>query len=336
MRDLSIFQLFQNLIDSIPLSQRHGLTLEITLAKKHAAQNVEAMYRTSTQRLAHLSYFHEWARVLDNSAELKPAHQHKYAPDYIRASFHDLETMNKETTQSLNSLFSNWTTNNIFRDCNEFLLFYLLGVFETCIIAKHYQGPITLEHIIDGRKISEKFENNTVKDRLRILRKDFDIDTIYSQELIGLYKLRNIFSHFDGIIQQGDCQENGTLKVLWPTNTYKFRKTNTNEWIPYRKVRKPFSAEQYDKVEISWFNKRETKIYQCGEKITLSEKELNDLLSFYLYVFNEIQNSFVSFMKKQKIDVKDFQEYICKPDFMGVDENNKSTNFNLMNSKKMT
>ena len=334
MRDSSVFQLFQNLIDQVPLSKRHKLTLEFDLIQKHTAHNVEIMYRISTQRLAQLSYSHEWARTLNNSAILKPHCHNKYAPDYIRSSFHDLEAISEKTTESLNGAFSSWIMNNILRDCNEFLMYYLLGVFETCLIAKNHEGSLKPEDVVNGRIKSQKFEKNGLADRLKILRKDFDIAPTYCHELIGLYKLRNIFAHFDGIIQQDDCQKDGTLKVLWPTNTYKFRKTGTNEWIPYRKVRKPFSAEQYDKVTIHWFNKRETKIYQAGERITLSEKELNDLLSFYLFVFNEIQKDFVTFMKKQNLKVKDFQKYICEPSFMGVDENNKSTDFNLMNSSK--
>lgn len=334
MRDLSIFQLFQNLIDQVPLQQRHNLTLEFDLIQKHTAHNVEIMYRISTQRLAQLSYFHEWARTLNNAPTLKPQHDNKYAPDYIRSSFHDLETINSKTTETLNSSFSGWIMHNILRDCNEFLMYYLLGVFETCLIAKNYEGSLKPENVVNGRVKSEKFEKNGLIDRLKILRKDFDINPTHSQELIGLYKLRNIFAHFDGTVQQSDCQKDGMLKVLWPTNTYKFRKTGTNKWIPYSKVRKPFSSEQYDKVNIYWFNKKETKTYQCGEKITLSEKELNDLLSFYLFVFNEIQKDFVSLMQRQNIKVKDFRKYICEPSFMGVDENNKSTDFNLMNSSK--
>src|SRR5690606_24195534 len=116
-------------------------------------------------------------------------------------------------TLTLNSSLANWITNQVVRDLNEFLMYYLLGVYESCVLATYAEKSITPRDVLEGRVRSERFGGNGLKDRLKILRKEFGLDLMHKQEVLSLYELRNIFAHFDGTVQRKFCKDRGRLKV---------------------------------------------------------------------------------------------------------------------------
>lgn len=56
--------------------------------------------------------------------------------------------------------------------------------------------------------------------------------------------------------------------------------------------------------------KPEVRKYQPQEQIKLSYKDLNDLIFFYLFVFNELHAQLVDVVQSNRFKVKDFKEYM--------------------------
>lgn len=81
------------------------------------------------------------------------------------------------------------------------------------------------------------------------------------------------------------------------------------KWENEANIRKPFSSDVYESVQIDWLSKPEIKKYKAKDEIILSYKDLNDLISFYLNVFNELQKRLVDIAKNHGFKVRPFEKY---------------------------
>ena len=280
--------------------------------------------------MADLSYYHDWSHIFAKEQGLEAIANKRRDISYVKVGFRSIQKNNHKSLKVLNTSFSGWINNNVIRDLSEYFMFYLLGVYEVCIISKHSHKELTPEDVVRGRLASQKFEKSGMKERLRILRKDFGIVITHSQQLISICDLRNIFSHYDGVVQRKFCRDQGELKVQWPVSRYKLRKTGTGKWVPFCKVKMPFSADDYDEMSVVWFKDTHVKTYVVGDKVRLSEEELNDLIGFYKYAINETHQQFVRFFKSKGFKAKNFEKYVVKPVFQGVDEDGVNVDFDYL------
>ena len=216
MRDpnTSLFSILQNEIDKLTLKQRLGTTISFPVVEKSAARNIEIYYQNSIKRLAELSYYYSWGCIFENDSELDPFSESKQGKSYVKHRYQPTEINKVKQRKILNTSFSGWINNNVIRDLSEFFMFYLLGVYETCVIAKYANKDLTLANVVNGKEDRDAFEKHGMKDRLGILRKEFGINITHNQQLISVYELRNVFSHYDGVVQSKFCKDNEKLKVL--------------------------------------------------------------------------------------------------------------------------
>lgn len=317
IRPFTLVEVLEATFSLVPLEKRSGASVEFKILEKTLEQNLEAMYKIATQRLLHLSYYLEWSRTIKNKKELKPEPLDVTNIDYVAATFCVSENMNLEETKFLNNSFSSWINNQTIRELNEFLKHYLAELHETCTVLEYTKHPIKPKDMVDIKKECKKFEKGGLKERLKILRKKYSFKLTHHEDVLGLYEVRNIFSHFDGIVMKRFCNKEGYLKISWPQNTYKYKKKGKNEWVPHHKIKRPFSADMYESVQITWLGKSEVRKYKPMEQINLSYKDLSNLIFFYLYVFNELHKRLVGVVNEGGIKTKPFKDYILHPNFIG-------------------
>ena len=322
-RDFTLVEVLESTLALVPIEQRHGMAIEFSSSERLLKQNLEAIYTLASQRLLHLSYYLEWSRTIEKNKELSPEPIEGGNFDYVPATFHDFNDMKPEVLSFFNKSFTGWINNQVVRELNEFLKLYLAELYETCTSLKYTETPVTPRNIIDIKKECLEFEKGGMQERLSTLRKNFDFEITHNREILSLYRMRNILSHYDGIVIKKFCNNAGYLEVVWPQNKFRFKRRNKNEWVPYHKARKAFSSKDYESIQVQWLGKPEVRKYKQQEQITLSYKDLNDLIFFYLYVFNELHAQLVDIVQTSGFKVRDFKEYIAtfnSFDFVPVDE----------------
>ncbi len=309
MKKVAIIDVLEAAIGRVPNHKRSRAAVQFSASKEVLSQNIEAIYQQSTQRIIELEYYLEWALTLKDNSKLKPYNNRYSDAERIYALHHNIEELKESEVQQLNSRLSSWINNSALRELNEYLLYYLLHIYEFCSVVKHSEKDLTESNIKDIGEKSRDFEKQNLSKRLITLKKDFNINITHRNELLSLYKIRNILSHFDGIVPRTFCKDNGFLYVSWPVNQYELERRRDGKKIPYHKVRKPFRDEDYSQIRIVWLNKARKVKYKPEDKIELSANNLRELLFFYRFVFNELQETLIKFFTANNIKVRDFEEY---------------------------
>lgn len=322
VRDIYLIDILEWLERSTPKNIKGDAVVEYDLDRKAAAHNIEVIYHASSGRLAQLSYFIDMAATVNSSVNFKPSPP---ASERIRAAFYDYEELADESLQSLNTAMNAWVSNQVMRELCEFLHYYLLQVYEFCLINKYASKPIRLAQIESIREEVDKFEKSDLRDRLRLLRREAKIRLAepHRQSITSLYKARNIFAHFDGRVQRKFCDsKKGVVEILWPKNSYHLHKRDGGKKVPYHKVRKPFSGHEYDQIIITWLGETKMKTYYIGERIHLETEQLHELIFFFVFIFSDIQKGLIQYAKNSGVEVRDFEAYGLAPSigFIGEEE----------------
>lgn len=308
-RDVTLVEVLEKVLSLVPLERRIGLGIEFSVSEKILRRNLESIYLLATQRLLHLSHYLEWSRTIGGSYKHKPERFSIHNSDYVVSVFYDINQMSSKEVDFLNDSFASWINNQVIRELNEFFGIYLLELHEVCTVLKYTKAPITPKNFVDIKQQCVTFEKAGMPDRLKILRRDFGFNITHNKEVLSLYKVRNVFSHHDGVIKKKFCNKEGFLEVSWPQNTCRLKKRGKNEWVSYHKAQKPFTSEMYEKIEMGWLSKPEVRRYKPQEQIKLSYKDLNELIFFYLYMFNQLQSRLVDIVKEHGLKVRPFKKY---------------------------
>ena len=312
-KKIKLLDVLQAGLNLIPLNDRANSTIEFDINRQNISGNLEVLYQNSNQRIAQLAYYTHWSSNFRDNSDLQPELLLDKIDGNIGMVFNDPTVLKKNVVQSLNNDFSSWISNQVIRELNEYLLFYLLDLYEVCLVVQQAAKPIKPRDVVDIQKKSKKFEKSGLKDRLKELRKNFGIEVAHSKELVSLYVIRNIFAHFDGIVQRKFCKDGEKLEVFWPQNTYELERRSDGKAVSYDSVPKPFKGNDYSQIHITWLNKPYCKTYQVGEKILLTREQINELFFFYLSVFNELQRGLVNFCELNDVRVKDPSQYLSEP-----------------------
>ncbi len=305
MKNEEFFNLLQHLQNQIPQELWKTSAINFDVAGHAVSSNIEVLYARAVHRLTSLSYGLMWRHTLNDST-IKPSR-----PDtgLVMNLFPNVEEMEGVDITKSNKAFGDWVANQTLRDLSEYLLYYLLEIYELCLTVKLSKEDIKFNSLKDIKEKSEKFEKNSLSDRLKTLHKEFGIITPNKDALQNLYKLRNVFAHFDGIMQKKYCDDKGIFQAYWPVNSYYLHKRVSGKKVPYHKVRKPFTGDEYGKFEVCWLKSSQKKKYKAGEKIDIDDDRLHSLIFFYLYIFQELQKGMIKFMKKHGIKVNEFDTY---------------------------
>jgi|GEM_PF-4017064 len=322
VRDIYLIDILEWLESSTPKNIRGDAVIEYDLDKRAAAHNIEAIYHASSGRLARLSYFIDTAATVNSTANFKPSPP---VSERIRVAFYDYEELTGEPLQSLNAAMNAWVSNQVMRELCEFLHYYLLQVYEFCLINKYASNPIRLAQVQSIREEVDKFEKSDLRDRLRLLGREAKIRLAepHRQSITSLYKARNIFAHFDGVVQRKFCDsKRGVVEIQWPKNSYHLHKRHGGKKVPYYKVRKPFSGGEYAQITITWLGETKRETYRVGDRIHLETEQLHELIFFFVFIFSDIQKGLIQYAKKNGIEVKGFDAYGLTPTigFIGEEE----------------
>lgn len=325
MRQYTLLDILQAMLDQVPLTQRSKATIEFDLSKDNTSQNIEAIYQQSCQRLSQLAHYLHWSATFKDNTALRPNSPSESAQRNIGMLFNDPAKLEHGVLQSLNNDFSSWISNQILRELNEFLSYYLLNIYETCLVIDQSSSSITPKDVVGIREQSANFEKSNLKERFKQLRQCYGIAVTHTTEACSLYEIRNIFAHFDGVVQRKFCKNDGQLKMFWPANTYYLERRKDGKKIPYHRVQKPFCGTVYGPLHITWLNKPKEITYNSGDKISLSYEQMNELLFFYLYIFHELQEAQIEFCKSHEVPVRNISEYTAlKPSLGAMVEEEKT------------
>ena len=293
------------IFEQVPKGQRSQAATRINLEEDTISSSVEALYSLAVNKIEKLSYGSLWCQTLEDG-ELRPS---ELSSKNVQQIFHVLEEMDNTTIRKKNNAFGNWVSNQIIRDICEYLNYHLLEIYQICFLVKLSRKSIEFEHTSNLEERSKKFENDSLKNRFRTLRTDFNIETPNLDTLISVYRLRNIFAHFDGVMQKKYCDKNGVFHAAWPVNKYYLVSRKTGKRVPYHRVKKPFSGDDYSHVQIDWLSQARKCTYTANEKIEINIKELHDLIFFYFYIFQNLQLGIINFMKSNGVQVREFDTY---------------------------
>lgn len=329
MRKESLIDELEKRLSTVALSERLKTEITPVVLEKSVKNNLEVIYQIATGRLASLAYNIAWAATLNNDIFLKPKDAAIASGRGVPITFHDFGTISPEAAATYNTSFSVWILSLTVRELSEFLNYYLLGLYETCLVAKYANKRLKPFDVVEMRSEYNSFEESGLKDRLKILRAKFEIEVSHTQELSSLYNLRNLFAHFDGVVQSKFCDPNGEMRINWPVNRYKLKERDGEKKESYHRASKPFNSDLYGSVQITWLDNSREIIYKAGERVTLAPEDLNDLIFFYLYVFNQLQKTLVNYVRTSGIKAKYFEKYVLKPTFFAIVDNGEKIKLKL-------
>lgn len=318
MHEDSIIEKLQEKLDQIPLHLRGMVGFGFNFSEDDLDKNLESKYQFAQSRLTHLSFYLEWAYGLYQNDQTLPPETEMMKVQGLPCSFHDFDDIELEDLSVLNKSFSKWINNQLVRDLDEYLQAHLLVIYETCLVAQYAGRKILAKNFVEMRQAANKFEGSSLRERLRILRKEYAIDIEHKSEVYSLNKIRQIFAHFDGVVQKKFCDKNGVLKVTWPTNTVKFKNQKTGKLVLQEDI--PKHSEDYRGMQITWFDQPKITTYRDKDCIELSHADLNQLIFFYLYIFNKLQYSLVEYVRQEGVRVRPFKEYAITPDICVISE----------------
>ena len=270
--------------------------------------NIETRFLWSAQRIRTLSYALNWSQTLKKSKR-KPDNLVRRKEQII---FHDLRTMPPNEVKAENEGLANWIVSQVIRDLNEYISYHILQVHDMCARLPDADKYLTSQDIQNALLKSREFETRGLADGLKILRKEFGIKFQNQRMLINLYKMRNLFAHFDGIVQRKYCDAKGTFKTRWLANKRYLVRRRTGKRVLYSKVSGPISGKEYSQMQTEWLARVEERTYKLGDKIELDIKDVSDLVFFHMCVLNELQVSTIKFMKSQGFLVREFDAYGAK------------------------
>ena len=308
----SIIERLQEELDKIPLQYRGAVGFGFSLTEESLDKNLDSKYQFVLSHLTHLAYYLEWAYSLDQNSDTLPPNTEMMQVQGIPFFFHDLENTKPENLSLLNKSFSKWINNQIVRDLDEYLQAQLLVIYETCLIAQYTDQNIFPKDFVELRKAACKFEGSTLKERLKTLRKEYGIDFPHKAEVYSLNKIRQIFAHFDGVVQKKFCDKDGVLKVTWPSNTVKFKNQKTGKFVSKKNI--PKGSTDYKEMQVTWLDHPVVTKYRAKDCIELSHADLNQLIFFYLNVFNKLHHDLVEYVRETGIEVRSFKEYVQIPE----------------------
>lgn len=306
MKNYKLIDLLEAAGKQTPPELKNEAAVNYTVNKDLVASNLEAIYHRSSSRLAQLSYFLDSITSITDKDDFRPNLKHN---DHIKISFYDYEDMNSKDILLLNKQMEAWMSNQVMRELLEFLHYYLLDVYERCLIIKHSSFPVKITQIENIRKDVDDFEKSDIKKRFKKLRRESKIEISHRNAVASLYNARNVFAHFDGVVQEKFCGNNDYMEVLWPQNSYLLKRRKNNKNIPWHKVPKPFSGDEYSQVIINWLEKPKIQKYMVGDKIKLSVQDIHEMIFFFICIFNEIQQGIIRFANKHDIPARDLNYY---------------------------
>ena len=305
---IDILELFKK---RIPQDAQGQGAIRFTLDETAIRSNLEIIYSSSTNRLSQLAYFVDASLAIGKMADFKPSIEAEASPDF-QIAFNGYDTMPQQLAQNLNKQMGTWTCNVVMRELCEYLNYYLLQLYETCLTIRLAGKDIKPDQIDEIRKEADQFERRGLPERFQILEKEFGITVNFRQELASLYEARNIFAHFDGYVQRKFCNNQGALFIAWPKNKYQLVKRKNSKKIPYHRVPRPINPEQYNDFTITYFAKPVQKKYVVGERITLSAQDIQDLLFLFIHTFDHLQGGIVQYAQEHHLKVGDFKDYQIK------------------------
>lgn len=299
--------------------------IEYTLSKKGTAQGLEALYHYSINRLADASYTLD-SLTTTHEKQLRPDVNESYAD--IHSRFYNYEKLSTEEVNNLNSRLLSRTINSLIRDLTEFLSYYLLHIYELSMVIEHSRKGIKFTEVESLKRDVTEFEKSPITQRFKLLKKLTKANSQHRQEIASLYKARNVFAHFEGVVQEKFCTNNGKLEILWPVNDCKLKNRKTGKLISYSKVKKPFKGDDYESFKVTWLSKPKRSTYNKGDSIQLSTKDAHDLIFFFWHIFNEIQEGMIRYSLKHEIPARKFETYQAKYNFNLVIDNNDNEDIN--------
>lgn len=302
---IDVLKLFQK---RIPKDSHSRGAIRYSLDEAAVRSNLEIIYRSSTGRLAQLAYFVDSSLAVGKMEDFKPSIEAEASSDF-QIAFNDYDTMPEKLAQSFNQQMGEWACNVVMRELCEYLHYYLLQVYETCLTMKLAGQDIKLDKIDEIQAISEQFEKKGLPERFQILNKEFDIDVNFRHELASLYEARHIFAHFDGYVQKKFCNNQGVVVLTWPKNKYQLVKRKDGKKIAYHRVPRPIDPKVYSDFTITYFGKSVQKKYAVGHRIALSAQDIQDLLFLFIHTFDHLQGRIVQFAQRHHLNVRDFKDY---------------------------
>jgi hypothetical protein len=155
----------------------------------------------------------------------------------------------------------------------------------------------------DAKKFGPAFPKKGIKDKLPILASRFGIKPNNSEYIISINQARNCFAHRRGIVGIEDCKNGQCFEVKWRGFDI-FIKTPSEEII----IEPPIPQEGIlieDGGIVGLKLPERTRIFNIGEKIIFSPRDLAEICQFIIFSTNEISNSFMNYAKSLGIKIDD-------------------------------
>jgi len=274
------------------------------------SENLESFYRYSTKRISFFCYCLEWAAHIESDIEVFPKKHlsRKKEKLELEARFQDFDNPDLEKFSELNKEFCEWTSENVLRGLDEFFQYYLLNTFELSAGLSFSKKEITASQVTDWLIKEKEFEKSGLKERLKILEKEFGLCFKYKDEILSINLARNVIAHHNSKVRFSDFNNNNNLEILWLAHDIKAKRRDKNKATPLHKL-SHLDSNKYGKIETKFFSKKRIKKFAENEKINFKEQELREICQFYLMAIDTMQSNLCDLAKHNKFSIRDFKEY---------------------------
>ncbi|WP_155523816.1 hypothetical protein [Nodosilinea nodulosa] len=168
--------------------------------------------------------------------------------------------------------FSSWIVAGGLREIIESFSVFLDEVYTFCLQTSISNDTLTLE---DAQNKNKCFKQVFLNKKLKLLSKDYPIDSEINQLLLDLGRVRNCLTHRRGIVSNEDCNTEHGLQVSWKAlEIVAKQQTGAETPIPFP-IKEPVFLAQGGTLNAQWYIK--SAVFPVGTSIRLKPRDLSEI-----------------------------------------------------------
>lgn len=194
------------------------------------------------------------------------------------------KNVDEKTLTLFKTEFHRWIISNGLRELVETYAVFLDRIYELCLLIQINTKELTNKEF---DRLMRSFEKLGVERKLKIMKKEFSIETSREKYLNSINRIRNCITHRQGRVGSEDLRGKKVFKLVWLgmevyAETPEGRKHSLMPPFPKKGILLSEGAE----VKLEFIDR--TKEYKLGEVITFQPNDLGEISLNYNLAADDI------------------------------------------------
>lgn len=202
---------------------------------------------------------------------------------------------NEETLAHYKKNFAFWIITSGLRDLIENFSIFLEEIYNACLLFSSKGKVYPVQH---AQSIKD-FHHKGLKDKIDILKSEFQIEIDMTESLLSINQCRNCLSHRNGIVSTKDYTTDNSLEISWLGLSTFIEEPSGKKTDISQGIKETLYLPKGGNVNI--MPTKKTKTFQKGQHIILSPHDLAEICFFIQQTIDKFVISSSLYAKKLNI-----------------------------------